>query len=58
MILVSHDPRAISTFCTRAVLLEGGRIVLGDTGERVAEAYLRLLSQPAAPALRVAGGQG
>ena len=58
VILVSHDPRAISTFCARAVLLEGGRIVLGDTGERVAEAYLRLLSQPAAPALRVAGGQG
>jgi lipopolysaccharide transport system ATP-binding protein len=58
VILVSHDPRAVSTFCQRALLLEGGRVVLSDTGERVAEAYLRLLAQPPAPTLRMAGAQG
>jgi ABC-type polysaccharide/polyol phosphate transport system ATPase subunit len=57
VILVSHDPRAVSVFCPRAVLLEGGRVVMTDTGERVADAYLRLLAQPPA-ALRAVSGQG
>ena len=58
VILVSHDARVISTFCQRAVLLEAGRIVLSDSGERVAEAYLRLLAQPPAPVRRAVAGQG
>jgi len=28
MLLVSHDPRAIAAYCTRALLLDGGRIVM------------------------------
>jgi ABC-2 type transport system ATP-binding protein len=43
VILVSHEPYTIATFCHRAVLLEGGRIAMDDGAERVSEAYLRLL---------------
>ena len=43
IVLVSHDPPAISGFCDRALLLEQGRILLDDTGARVAAAYLDLL---------------
>ena len=45
VLLVSHDRRAVSTFCNRAMLLEGGKIVLEDTAERVCDAYASLLSQ-------------
>jgi ABC-type polysaccharide/polyol phosphate transport system ATPase subunit len=41
-LMVSHDPRTIATFCTRALLLEGGSIVLEGTGAEVADAYLDL----------------
>ena len=43
VIIVSHDPRIIETFCSRALLLDRGRVVLAGTGAEVAEAYLRLL---------------
>jgi ABC-type polysaccharide/polyol phosphate transport system ATPase subunit len=43
VILVSHDPRLIATFCGRALLLEGGRIVMNDRASAVAEAYLSLM---------------
>jgi ABC-type polysaccharide/polyol phosphate transport system ATPase subunit len=46
VVLVSHDPRIVSTFCDRALLLDQGRIVLEDTGERVVDAYLDLLAEP------------
>jgi ABC-2 type transport system ATP-binding protein len=39
-IVVSHNAQIISTFCDRALLLEGGRIVLDGTAGDVAEAYL------------------
>ena len=42
VVLVSHDPEMISTFCHRALLLEGGRIVMNDTAENVAKAYIRV----------------
>lgn len=49
MLLVSHEPRTIATFCDRALLLEGGRIVMDGAAPDVADAYLALLSQsPAA----------
>jgi ABC-type polysaccharide/polyol phosphate transport system ATPase subunit len=48
VILVSHDPTAISTFCTRALLLEDGKIVMNDTAETVASAYLNVSSHAAA----------
>jgi ABC-type polysaccharide/polyol phosphate transport system ATPase subunit len=46
-IVVSHEPRVITTFCDRALLLEGGRIRLSDRPEKVLSAYLGLLSTPA-----------
>jgi ABC-type polysaccharide/polyol phosphate transport system ATPase subunit len=44
VVLVSHDPIAISTFCSRALLLEGGEIVMNDTGPNVAASYLQVTS--------------
>jgi ABC-type polysaccharide/polyol phosphate transport system ATPase subunit len=51
MLLVSHDPRTIAAFCERALLLEGGRIVLAGPAATVAERYLALLTaEPSTPA--------
>jgi ABC-type polysaccharide/polyol phosphate transport system ATPase subunit len=44
VLLVSHDPRIVTSFCHRAVLLEGGTIVMDDTPERVCREYLRLVT--------------
>jgi len=44
LLLVSHDPRTIATFCDRALLLEGGRILMAGRAPEVAEAYLSLLT--------------
>lgn len=44
MLLVSHEPRTIATFCDRALLLEGGRIVKAGPASHVADAYLALLT--------------
>jgi ABC-type polysaccharide/polyol phosphate transport system ATPase subunit len=44
VILVSHDMTTVSTFCNRALLLEGGRIVMNDTGAKVASAYFNVVS--------------
>jgi len=44
VLLVSHDPRIVSTFCHRAILLEGGTIVMDDTPGRVVEEYLKLVT--------------
>ena len=43
-LIVSHDPRIITTFCDRALLLEGGRIVMEGTGQEVSSAYVRLFA--------------
>jgi ABC-2 type transport system ATP-binding protein len=40
VILVSHTPHLVATFCNRALLLEGGRIVREGSGSEVAEEYL------------------
>ena len=51
MLLVSHDPRTIASFCERALLLEGGRIVLAGPAAAVADRYLALLTdEPSTPA--------
>ena len=50
VILVSHDPKAIATFCGRALLLEGGRILMNGSAATVAEAYLSLLGGGEEPA--------
>ena len=47
MLLVSHEPRTIAAFCTRALLLEAGRIVFDGPAEEVADAYVALLAETA-----------
>jgi ABC-2 type transport system ATP-binding protein len=47
-IVVSHDPRIISTFCDRALLLDGGRVVAEGSARDVSDRYLSMLA-PAAP---------
>jgi ABC-type polysaccharide/polyol phosphate transport system ATPase subunit len=44
-IVVSHDPHIISTFCDRALLLEGGRFVMNGAARDVADAYVAHLTQ-------------
>ena len=44
-IIVSHDPRIISTFCDRALLLERGGFVMDGPAHEVAAAYLAHLTQ-------------
>jgi ABC-type polysaccharide/polyol phosphate transport system ATPase subunit len=39
VVLVSHEPRIVSAFCTRALLLEGGTIVNEGSGEDVVRDY-------------------
>jgi ABC-type polysaccharide/polyol phosphate transport system ATPase subunit len=46
LLLVSHEPRTIASFCDRALLLEGGRIVMDGPASDVADAYLALLAAP------------
>lgn len=46
VVLVSHDPRVIGSFCDRALLLDRGGIVLEGAPGTVAEAYLALLTRP------------
>mgnify|MGYP001578560571 CR=1 FL=1 len=48
LLLVSHEPRTIATFCDRALLLEGGRIIMEDAADRVADQYMRLLTSAGA----------
>src|SRR5882672_4726739 len=45
-IIVSHDPRIIATFCDRALLLDGGRIVFEGPARDVADRYISTLTQP------------
>ena len=46
MLLVSHDPRIISSFCTRALLLDNGQIVTDGPAADVADQYMAMLTQP------------
>lgn len=43
-LIVSHDPRIISSFCDRAILLDGGQIVMEGSGHDVSVAYARLFA--------------
>jgi ABC-type polysaccharide/polyol phosphate transport system ATPase subunit len=56
VVLVSHDPRTVSTFCTRAVLLDAGRIVCDGPAPEVAERYVSVLTAPVGPGATSAGG--
>jgi ABC-type polysaccharide/polyol phosphate transport system ATPase subunit len=46
ILLVSHDAKIVETFCRRAVLLEGGRILQDGPAATVAAAYTRMLVEP------------
>lgn len=43
-IVVSHNPRIISAFCDRALLIDGGRIVKEGTGAEVVAHYTSMLT--------------
>lgn len=47
VLIVSHDPRTIATFCDRALLLNGGRIVVEGSAHEVADRYVATLTGPA-----------
>lgn len=44
VVMVSHDPHVIRSFCSQAVLLEGGRIVVSGGADVVADRYLSMLT--------------
>jgi ABC-type polysaccharide/polyol phosphate transport system ATPase subunit len=44
VVVVSHDPRIISTFCDRALLLENGRIAMEGPAAEVAARYVSMLT--------------
>jgi ABC-type polysaccharide/polyol phosphate transport system ATPase subunit len=44
VLVVSHDPRIISTYCPRALLLERGRLLADATGTEVVQKYLEILT--------------
>ena len=44
VLMVSHDPRTISTFCDRALLLDGGRVVAEGAGAEIAARYVATLT--------------
>ena len=44
VLMVSHDPRTIGTFCDRALLLDGGRIVAEGPGADIAARYVETLT--------------
>jgi lipopolysaccharide transport system ATP-binding protein len=47
VILVSHDARIVSTFCDRAVLIDGGHVVMDAPAPEVAARYMTMLTQAA-----------
>jgi len=49
MILVSHDPRVVSVFCHRGVILDGGHLVFEGTGDETALRYLRSFGSATPP---------
>ncbi|HET7293208.1 MAG TPA: ATP-binding cassette domain-containing protein [Vicinamibacteria bacterium] len=55
VILVSHLPATVADFCTRALLLEGGRVALEGNGADVGRAYLRMLAAEPDPVPAAAG---
>ena len=44
ILLVSHDPRVVTTFCDRALLLERGRIIAEGPPQAIASQYVSLLT--------------
>ena len=40
VVVVSHDVRVVETYCTRAILMEAGRIVAEGSGADIGRQYL------------------
>jgi ABC-type polysaccharide/polyol phosphate transport system ATPase subunit len=49
VLMVSHDPRTVRTFCDRALLLEGGSIAIEGPADEVVDGYLSMLVQADPP---------
>jgi len=47
VLIVSHDPRTISAFCSRALLVDSGHLVLDGSAAHVAAQYLETVSTQA-----------
>ena len=47
VVIVSHDVRVVETYCTRAILMEAGRIVAEGSGTDIAAQYLATTAAPA-----------
>ncbi len=45
LVFVSHDPNAVEQVCDRAVLVDGGEVLLDGTPQEVMERYHRLLAE-------------
>jgi ABC-type polysaccharide/polyol phosphate transport system ATPase subunit len=45
VLLVSHEPHVITTFCDRAVLLENGRVAIDGHPREVADRYVSMLTE-------------
>jgi ABC-type polysaccharide/polyol phosphate transport system ATPase subunit len=52
IVFVTHDLDSAATFCTRAIELEGGRIVADGPAKRVISAYKKKMAKRSAMALR------
>ena len=48
-VMVSHDPRAVSLFCERAIILDGSRVAFQGTGHGAAIRYLDMFQVPWQP---------
>jgi ABC-type polysaccharide/polyol phosphate transport system ATPase subunit len=48
VLLVSHEARAVSTFCDRAILIDRGRIAYSGKASDVVAEYVRTVTDPAA----------
>lgn len=57
LLIVSHDRTAIQALCTRAVLLDGGRVVRDGDPEEVMDFYNALIAEKEDPTVRVDRGE-
>jgi len=49
VILVSHDPGYVSSFCDRGILIDDGRIRFAGAGSQTVDVYLNLLTRTPNP---------
>jgi ABC-type polysaccharide/polyol phosphate transport system ATPase subunit len=56
VVLVTHDPRSVEVFCDRAILIEGGRILVQGAGRLVATRYMELVAKRAELSAIESGG--